>query len=367
MALFLSYRCALPRRAAAAAVPHAFHGHGVDLGGIVVPGHHGEQELIDSPRQHPGVLTFTMHRAWFSVAFVACLVVLGAAALAACGGDGRDGASASPDAVVARVDGRDVNQSAVDQARAEARFAGGADDAGKALDAAIDRELVRAEAQRLGLTADEAEVESRVAAVGGQLGGDAALKAALEQAALSEAQLRESLRAGVLREAVQDARFPHVKAGPAVARRFYERRRADLFTTAAAVKLGAIVVRNEGIAGNAIKRLRAGRPFEEVARQFSTDPELKSAGGAMGWIDPRSMPEPLSKAVARLRVGETSLPVAGPGGAWIFQVLARRPQRVVPFASARAQIQDALTGRRRAAALDQWLATARKDALIERL
>jgi len=299
---------------------------------------------------------------------VACLAILAAAGLAACGGGGgRDGASASPDAVVARVDGRAVHHSAVDQARAEARFAGGADDAGQALDAAIDRELVRAEAERMGLTADEAEVESRVVALGAQLGGDAALKSALEQASVSEAQLRESLRAGVLRTAVQDARFARVKAGPAAARRFYERRRADLFTQPAAVKLGAIVARNEGIAGNAIKRLRAGRPFEEVARQFSVDPELKSAGGAMGWIDPRSMPEPLSKAVARLRVGATSRPVAGPGGAWIFKVLARRPQRVVPFAGARAQIQGALTGRRRAAALDKWLATARKDALIERL
>jgi len=312
-------------------------------------------------------MTLTMRRTWSLAACVACLAVLAAAGLAACGGDRRDGTSASPDAVVARVDGRAIHQSAVDQARAEARFAGGADDAGKALDVAIDRELVRAEAERLGLTADEAEVESRLAAVGAQLGGEAALKAALEQAAVSEDQLRESLRAGVLRKAVQDARFPQVKAGPGAARRFYERRRADLFTEPAAVKLGAIVARNEGIAGNAIKRLRAGRPFEEVARQFSVDPELKSAGGAMGWIDPRSMPEPLGKAVARLRVGATSRPVAGPGGAWIFRVLARRPQRVVPFASARAQIQEALTGRRRAAALDKWLATTRKDALIERL
>ena len=210
-----------------------------------------------------------MRRTW---CFAALLAVLAAAGLAACGGGdgvGRDGASASPDAVVARVDGGAVHQSDVEQARAEARFLGAADDAGKALDAAIDRELVRAEAQRLGLAADEAEVTSRVAAVGAQLGGDAALRSALQKADMSAAQFRENLRAGVLREAVQDARFPRVKAGPGAARLFYERRLADLFTEPAAVKLGAIVVRNEGIAGNAIKRLRQGRPFEEVSRQFS--------------------------------------------------------------------------------------------------
>src|SRR5450830_1976966 len=81
----------------------------------------------------------TMRRTRFLVALVA---VLAAAGLAACGGDGRDGASGSPDAVVARVHGRAVHQSAVDLARAEARFSG---DAGEALDVAVDRELVRAE------------------------------------------------------------------------------------------------------------------------------------------------------------------------------------------------------------------------------
>jgi parvulin-like peptidyl-prolyl isomerase len=308
-------------------------------------------------------MTFTLRTTWFVLALAA---VLAAGGLAACGNDG-GGASASPDAVVARVDGRAIHQSNVDQARAEARFAGAADDAGKAFDAAIERELVSAEAERLRLAADEAEVESRVAAVGAQLGGDAALQAALQKADMSVAQFRENVRAGVLREAVQDARFPQVTAGPGAARRFYERRRADLFTRPAAVKLGAIVVRNEGIAGNAIKRLRQGRPFEEVSRQFSIDPQVKDAGGMLGWLDPRSLPGPLGTAVARLAVGQLSAPVVGPGGTWVFKVLARRPERVAPFAEVRAQIEDGLSGRKRAAALDAWLATARKDALIERL
>ncbi len=311
---------------------------------------------------------FGARRAGHLVVLVAFLAVGASAGLAACGnGGGSGGASSSPDPVAARVDGRAVHQSAVDQARAEARLTGADDDAGKALDVAIDRALVRAEAQRLGLSADEAEVESRTAILGARLGGDAALKSALQNAAMSEAQFRQSVRAGVLREAVQNARFSQVKAGRDAARRFYERRRADLFTDPAAVKLGAIVVRNEGIAGNAIKRLRQGRPFDEVSRQFSIDPELKSAGGAMGWIDPRSLPEPLSKAVARLKVGETSPAVSGPGGVWVFRILARRPQRVAPFAEVRAEIEDGLTSRKRSAALAEWLAAARRDALIERL
>ncbi len=310
-------------------------------------------------------MTFTLRRVWILLVLAALVAGSG---LAACGNGGaHGGASVSPDAVVARVNGSAIHQSAVDLARAEARFSGVADGAGEALDAAIDRELVRAEAERLGVAADEAEVESRLAAVGTQLGGDAAFKSALKKAAMSESQLRESLRAGVLREAVQDARFPQIKAAPGAARRFYVRKRAGLFTEPAATNVGALVVRNAGIAGNAIKRLRQGRPFEEVSRQFSIDPQIKDAAGMLGWLDPRSLPGPLGKAVGRLRVGQISAPVAGPGGTWVFKVLARRPRRVASFAEVRAQIEDGLTGRRRSAALDRWIVTARKDAQIERL
>jgi parvulin-like peptidyl-prolyl isomerase len=275
--------------------------------------------------------------------------------------------SAHADRVVARVDGRDILQSHVDLARAQARLVGAPDGAAKALNTAVDGALVSAEAQRLGLTTDPAEVERRLAAVTDQLGGQAALDAALDKTDMTLGQLRTSLAQGVLREAVQNARFPDVVAGAGAVRAFYRRNREKLFTQAEAVRLGALVVRNEGIAGNAIERLEQGRPFPEVARQFSVDPELKDSEGAMGWVAPTSLPAPLRKAVAKLKVGGVSPPVAGPGGVWVFKLLARQVATVLPFADARDQIQQGLDGELRSAALARWLVQARKDAQIEKL
>ena len=56
-------------------------------------------------------------------------------------------------------------------------------------------------------------VERRLAAVTAQIGGQAALDAALEKTGMTPAQLRTSLAQGVLREAVQNARFAHVVGG----------------------------------------------------------------------------------------------------------------------------------------------------------
>jgi parvulin-like peptidyl-prolyl isomerase len=301
------------------------------------------------------------------------LLALAAALLAAVAGCGAGRRAASPpaspraDGVVARVNGREVRQSGVDLARAEARLVGQKDTAAAGLKTAIDGALVAAEAGRLHLKADQAEVERRLNAVRDKMGGEQALAAALAKTRMTRAQLRTSLEQGLLREDLQNARFPQIKASAAAVRSFYERNRERLFTTPAAVELGAFVVRNEGIAGNAVKRLAGGRPFSEVAHQFSVDPELRDSEGMMGWVVPASLPAPLRTAVARLGKGQVSPPTAGPGGVWVLKVLGRRARTVAPFSAVRAQIQQGLDGQMRSAALARWLAKARAAARIERL
>lgn len=304
-----------------------------------------------------------------AVAALAVLSSLVLMVLAGCGEVATPGSSPSPaaDAVVARVNDREVRQSDVDLARAEARLVGQEDSAVSGLEAAIDGALVEAEAERLGVSADEAEVERRIAAVRDQMGGEQALAAALEQTGMTREQFRLSITQGIVREAVQDARFPGLEAGAAAVRAFYDENRDKLFSSAEAWSLGALVVRNEGIAGNAVKRLEQGRPFDEVARQFSIDPELKASEGRMGWVAPSSLPSPLREAVARLDPGEVTPPTRGPGGVWVLKLLGRRPSEVAPFGEVRAQIQKGLDGERRSAALARWLERAREDAEIERL
>jgi peptidyl-prolyl cis-trans isomerase C len=302
------------------------------------------------------------------VLFAATLLV---AAASGCGGNGGS-ASPSPaasagDPVVARVNGRDVRRSDVDLARAEARLVGQADSSQAGLQAAIDGALMAAEAERLALSADQKEVDRRLAALRDQMGGEKALTAALEKTHMTAEQLRASLEQGVVREALQDKRFPQLKASSAAVRSFYDENRTKLFTTAESWALGALVVRNEGIAGNAVKRLRQGRPFEEVARQFSTDPELKTSGGMMGWVAPSSLPAPLRKAVQKIDTGQITPPTRGPGGVWVFKLLGERPASVVAFGKVREQIQQGLDGQKRSAALAAWLERARKDADIRKL
>ena len=141
---------------------------------------------------------------------LALAVALGAAVLAACGGAG-GGATASPssasDPVVLLIDGSPVHRSSVDAVRAEFRLGGTPDAEARAEREAVRRELVRREAERLGIAADPDDVASRRSAMVDQLGGEQALLSALERVPMTDEQLRSGLTDGVLREALQDAKY----------------------------------------------------------------------------------------------------------------------------------------------------------------
>jgi parvulin-like peptidyl-prolyl isomerase len=302
---------------------------------------------------------------------LACLALCAAAAavLAGCGGPGGAVASSSPsagpDPVVLRVDGQPIRQSAIDAVRAEFRLGGASDTEARAEREVVRRELVRREAERLGVTADPGEIETRRNTMAGQLGGEQALTAALKKVPMTDAQLRRDLRDGVLREALQDTKFTSLAATSAEARAYYDAHRASFHQTASA-HLWSIQVAAERIAESALGRLRSGHPFEEVARQFSTDPEAKAQGGDMGTVTLASLPATLRKAVETAKEGVAVKPVQGPGGWYVLKATDVRSAGTLAFGKVRDQIVRELTRERRFNALEDWIDQARGKATVTR-
>ena len=154
-------------------------------------------------------------------------------------------------------------------------------------------------------------------------------------------------------------------ATTAAARAYYDSHRAAFRRTASA-HVWSIQVAAERIAASALGRLRDGRPFAEVARQFSTDPEAKAAGGDMGVVALSSLPAPLRKAVEATRDGQVSEPVQGPGGWYLLKTADRTAGGTAPFSQVEQQILSELTRRKRFAAVETWLDAAREAATVTR-
>jgi parvulin-like peptidyl-prolyl isomerase len=296
------------------------------------------------------------------------LLAVAALALAVSGcsnGEPSAGASGSPpaDAVAALVDGAPVHASEVQLVRAERRLLG-EEAAAAALDEAVERTLMRREADRLEAEVDQDEVKRRLMELGEKHDGEAAVDAALRAAGMDRTQLRQSVADGVLREALRDAKYVGLQVTPQAVKDYYRRNRTSLFTRPAAVRLSAIQVRTRQVAENVIGELDEGRPFAEVARQLSVDPQSRDAGGDLGWVLTSSLPPVAREAVLRAGPGVIGRPV-GEGNIWyVLHVRDQRDARVVPFAEVRAELATQLTDVKRSKALERWLDGARERAEI---
>ena len=299
------------------------------------------------------------------------LCAVSAAALAACGGDASaptvsaSAASAASDPVVLLVDGRPVRESAVEAVRAEFRLGGSPDARPRAEKEAVRRELLRREAEQLGVKADPVEVESRRAAMLDQAGGEEALAQVMKAVPITDDQLRRGLEDGVLHDAVQDAKFQDVIASAADARAYYERHRAA-FRREGSLHLYAIRVPAERIARNAMQRLREGHPFAEVARQFTTDAEAKANGGDLGVVALSSVPAYFTDALKGAKSDEVVGPVQGPGGWYVLKATDIKRAGITAFSEVRDDLVSELTRRDRFRTLEKWLDAERGRTSVTR-
>lgn len=274
------------------------------------------------------------------------------------------GCATSGEEPAARVNGTEVRQDDVDRAVDLAALSGQTLTRKQALQQLISEELLRREAARLGITVPARAIDARVADLTQGLGGQAELKRRLKDAGLTVADVRGGVEAVLVGERLQAAKFPGLRATRAEAEEYYESHQEQFFSPAA-VNMGAIVVRAEGIARNAIERIEDGQEFENAARQFTIDPEGRYCGGMLGWIATASLPPELAAAFEEMEVGELSEPVAV-GPLWyVLKLFGRRAARTTPFAEVAEDIRRELTVSKQAAALTEWVTEARERADIE--
>ena len=269
--------------------------------------------------------------------------------------------------MVARVDGVAVTRADVGAVLAQARLEGRQLTWAQARERGVRLVLVRRAAARAGLKVADGAAKAALAALVKRSGGEAALASALDAAGLSRARLRTALADEILEGRLSDALFPDLRATTGAARAFYRRNTNALFKSAAQMRLGKITVPGEQIARKIAARLAAGADFAATARRFSMDPETRTQGGLLGWVSVLTLPPEVSAALAGLRAGDVTGPVRSFGRWQLFKLYARRPASVTPFSDVEGAIRRELTRRRRAAALDEWLARARARAKVETL
>jgi peptidyl-prolyl cis-trans isomerase SurA len=199
-----------------------------------------------------------------------------------------------------------------------------------AFDALILKKLQLAEAERLGIQADEQTVNTAVAAVADNNGLTVPqLRDALAAEGMDYDAFRASLREELLLRRLQNREvMQKIEVTTSEVDSYLERSGGVEGRTA--VKLLYILIAPSTAdakdreaarleAEQVIERIRSGTDFRTLARQHSSGQGAEQ-GGDLGWIRVNDMPELFQPYVATMQVGELKGPIAAGAGFHILQL-----------------------------------------------
>lgn len=119
-------------------------------------------------------------------------------------------------------------------------------------------------------------------------------------------------------------------------------------------------------AGEVLKKLKQGEPFDILARRQSDDPATRDRGGDMGYMELNQVAPYLVKAIEHLKPGEVSPPIAGPFGYHLIKMEEREEKgRVLPFEEAKEEAKQKLVRDMQKTRFDEILANLRKKTQVE--
>lgn len=178
---------------------------------------------------------------------------------------------------------------------------------------------------------------------------------------LSEDDVRRILRQQIV---VEKAVSANVKVSDAEMKAYLDKNHATL-DTAEQVRARHILVADAGKAKEVEAKLKGGAKFEDLAKQYSTDPSSKDKGGELGFFGKGQMVPAFQAAAFSQKIGVVGPPVKSPFGYHIIEAEEKKPATVATLANSGEKIKTLLTQQQDQQQIPQFLAGLRSKAKIE--
>ncbi len=231
----------------------------------------------------------------------------------------------------------------------------------------VQEDELRQEAQTMGVTVTQKDVDARLALIRTQYygGSEKKLEAALKKDGITLSQLEQyNLRPQLLSEKLYAKVTGKVQVSKADAKRYYEQNKTTFTTPAQTTRsVRHILVKSKALAERLEVKLKHGASFAQLAKQYSQDPGTAQQGGNYTAVQGRDDPA-FDKAAFSLKTKQISQPVHSQFGWHIIQALGpvkKTPARVQPFSQVEVQIEQNLLQQRKTQVWQDWLAKLAKD------
>jgi len=154
----------------------------------------------------------------------------------------------------------------------------------------------------------------------------------------------------------------------------YYRKHRDEFASKEQIKLRMIMISGhqdtasapaqKELAEEVLGKLAAGAEFEQMAQMYSED-STKDNGGDWGWIEHKTLAEPLEKFAFNMPIGRISNIVDYAGNYYILKVEDKQGGSTKSLAEVRSDIEKKLVQEEAQQIQERWLASLREKAYIK--
>jgi len=242
----------------------------------------------------------------------------------------------------------------------------------------IDELLVQKKADEMQIKVLPEEVDRAIDNIARENGVTRAdLFAAIRGQGMDVEAYRRDLRQQLLRHKVMSLKVRgRVRITEDEGRRFYndqvrEIRSRDVFVGAhilISVPPGAgaaTVAERRSRAQEALRQIREGKPFADVAARMSDDSMSAEQGGVIGRHMPSDLHPDLARAFVDLEPGEIGGPVRTPSGFHVVKLIEREASGVLPFADVKNRIMAQLIEREMKRQEEMWIQELRRSAYVD--
>ena len=244
----------------------------------------------------------------------------------------------------------------------------------------VEIEIAEAYAQEQGITVSEGEVNEEIEVLKDQIAQQAqaqgqevdreeAFEGALQQAGLTESQLRQQLREQLPVQEVQERVTGGAGPSQEEVERFYEENKAAQFTSPETRCARHILFnKDQREQAEEVKgRLQDGGDFAQLAQEFSQDPGSAENGGDLGCLGRGETVPDFEEAVFGAEQGEIIGPVETEFGYHVIEVTDIREEATQPLSEVEAQIRDQLTTEAQTEEFTAWLQRQKEQRNVKYL
>ncbi|MDD2804082.1 MAG: peptidyl-prolyl cis-trans isomerase [Elusimicrobiales bacterium] len=228
----------------------------------------------------------------------------------------------------------------------------------------IDEKLLLAEGERLGIKADQKEVDQRFNSLAAGYADKAAFEANLKSVGWSTKDLRDLIgRQLVVRNTVITAR--KLAITEEAAKDFFDKNK-DKLGTPESVKLSQIFVNTKAEADDAYELLTSvGADFAKLSSVKSADANLRRNNGSLGNISRGMLLPEIEKELFALKAGQFSKVLPTGNGFSIFKVEELKPGVPAEYEKIKADIKTAMLNQAITKQLPALAAELKQKAKIE--